>query len=173
MAAAGLSIRATSQRTGLDERTLRKILRGEHRPHTRTLKRLADGLGVSVDELFLDTAGLLYRRFDRQTNPLVGEAIGLRPELFAGWTEAEFDELHSHFGAGGPLTTDGAIVVVERINRKRELHGKLDLLLESSHAELIGAVVDAMHREIVITPDGMEEGRKELGVRSQKTGVRR
>ena len=40
--------------TGLDERTVRSMLRGVTRPQARTLHKLAEGLGVDTDELFQD-----------------------------------------------------------------------------------------------------------------------
>ena len=120
MAGAQLSLGDVSARTGVDPRTLRGITSGGHRPHARTLHRLAQGLGVSVDEFFLDPARLIYRRFDRQTNPLVAELIAEQGELFAGWRQGDFDELHSRVGAGGALTREGALAAVHLMNRKRE-----------------------------------------------------
>jgi len=150
MAERGWSIHQVAERTGLDARTIRGILGGTNKPHTQTLHRLAEGLGTAVDEFFLDPTQLLYRRFDRQTNPLVEEVLQTHRELFAGWTEADFDELHSRVGTGGPLTFEGAVSTVRAMNRKRELHDRLDLLLESSHAELIGGILDLAYRQIVV-----------------------
>jgi transcriptional regulator with XRE-family HTH domain len=141
----GLTIEQAAEQTGLDPRTIKKILDGSNRPHARTLHRLAEGLGVPADELFLDPVGLLYRNFDRQTNPVVAELLHDAPELFVGWTEGDFDELHSRFGTGGPLTPDGARTAVAAMNRNRRLHEKLSVLLESSHAELIGGIVELMY----------------------------
>jgi transcriptional regulator with XRE-family HTH domain len=149
MAVQGLSIRAAAEQTGLDERTIRGILDGSNKPHARTLHRLAEGLGVKVDEFFVDPSQLVYRRFDRQTNPLVEEVLEARPELFADWTEADFDELLSRVGAGGALTREGAVAAVELMNRKRDLHDKLDLLLESTHAQLAGQILEALYEEVV------------------------
>jgi transcriptional regulator with XRE-family HTH domain len=149
MAAQGLSLRAAAAQTGLDERTLRGILAGRKKPHVRTLHRLAAGLGVKADEFFVDPSQLVYRRFDRHTNPLVEEVLEARPELFTDWSEADFDELLSRVGAGGALTRDGTVAAVERMNRKRELHDKLDLLLESTHAQLAGQILEALYAEVV------------------------
>jgi transcriptional regulator with XRE-family HTH domain len=149
MAVQGLSIRAAAEQTGLDERTIRGILAGSNKPHARTLHRLAEGLGVKVDEFFVDPSQLVYRRFDRQTNPLVEEVLEARPELFADWSEADFAELLSRVGAGGALTREGAVAAVERMNRKRDLHDKLDLLLESTHAQLAGQILEALYEEVV------------------------
>ena len=157
MAAAELSIQEVAQRSGLDERTVRSIARGTHRPHPRTLHRLAGGLGVPVDEFFVAPAQLLYRRFDRRTNPLVDEVLQGYPHLFEGWGEADFDELHSRVGSGGPLTFEGALGAVHAMNRKRELHDKLDVLLESNHAQTIGGIVDLMYGQVV-EKDNKDEG---------------
>jgi transcriptional regulator with XRE-family HTH domain len=150
MAAGGLSAGRLAERTGLDRRTIRGVLRGGRRPHATTLHRLAAGLAVSVDEFFVDPAQLLYRCFDRQTNPLVAEVVADRKDLFAGWTEADFDELHSRVGTGGALTAEGALEAARRMNRKRELHDKLDLLLESTHAELAAEILDVLHEKVVV-----------------------
>lgn len=150
MAAEGLSVRQVAERTGLDERTIRKILGDSNKPHAHTLHRLAEGLGVKVDEFFVDPAQLLYRRFDRQTNPLVAEAIEAHGALFDGWSEADFDELHSRVGTGGALTIEGTLVAVHQMNQKRELHDKLDLLLESSQAEVAAGILNVLYERVVV-----------------------
>ncbi len=151
IAARGLTVSAVAEQTGLNVRTVRGILRGEKKPHARTLHRLAEGLGVAVDELFVDPAQLLYRRFDRQTNPLVAEVIEEHKELFRGWTEADFDELHSRVGTGGALTVEGALAAAEQMNRRRQLHDKLDLLLESSQAEIAAGILNVLYEKIVVS----------------------
>ena len=150
MAAGGWSVRRVADQTGLDERTIRGILSGGNKPHPQTLHRLADGLGVKMDEFFVDPAQLLYRRFDRETNPVVAEVIETHGKLFEGWTEADFDELHSRVGTGGALTVEGTLKAVGHMNHKRELHEKLDLLLESSHAEVAAGVLDVLYEKIVV-----------------------
>ena len=150
MAARGLSLSRVSEQTGLHVRTIRGILRGGHTPHARTLHRLAEGLEVSVDEFFVDPAQLLYRRFDRQTNPLVAEVVKDHKELFAGWSEADFDELHSRVGAGGALTAKGAMAAAGQMNRKREIHEKLDLLLESSQADVAAGILNVLYEKVVV-----------------------
>lgn len=149
MAELGWTLGRLAQRSGLDQRTIRAILDGSTRPQARTLHRLALGLGVPAHELFLDPAQLLYRHFDRHTNPVVAEVVQSRPELFAGWTAAEFDELHSRVGTGGPLTAEGAVTAAVQMNRNRALHEKLALLLESSQAELIRSIVELLYEKAV------------------------
>lgn len=152
LASAGMSIEQLSAASSVDRRTIRGILQGRRQPHAQTLARLTAALGVPADELFVDPARLLCRRFDRQTNPAVEEAVADEPALFVDWTEADFDELHSHMGAGGPLTRDGVLAQAERINRKRDLVGKLALLLETSHAETVAGIIEVLYRQAVVTP---------------------
>jgi hypothetical protein len=153
IAAAGMSLCQVAGLTGLDKRTIRGILNGVKKPHARTLHRLAAGLGISVDELFIDPAQLLYRSFDRLTNPMVEQVLENHGELFHGWTQADFDELNSRVGLGGPLTTEGALAAVRLMNRKRELHGKLDVLLESTHAQVAGEIIEVLYEKIALKPD--------------------
>ena len=150
MANGGLSIHQVAGQTGLDQRTIRGLLARENKPRASTIHRLARGLGVPVEEFFVDPAQLLYRHFDRQTNPIVEEVLQDRPELFAGWTEADFDELHSRMGTGGGLTRDGTIAAAEGMNHKRDLHRKLDLLLETSHGDVIGGMIDAAYERVAV-----------------------
>ena len=151
MARLALTIEQVVEKSGLDKRTIKGILDGTNKPQPRTIGRLAEGLEVAADEFFVDPAQLLYRQFDRQTNPVVQEVIDAHPNLFAGWTVADFDELHSRFGAGGPLTAEGTLTAVSDMNRRRELHEKLDLLLESSHAELTCRMLEALCKEVVVS----------------------
>jgi transcriptional regulator with XRE-family HTH domain len=150
MARLDLSVSEVAERTDLDERTVRGIVRGTNRPQARSLHRLAVGLGVPVDEFFLAPSQLLYRRFDRVTNPTVDELLGEQPGLFEGWGEADFDELHSRVGAGGAMTPEGALAAVQAMNRKRRLHDQLDVLLESSQADLVAEILDVAYRKVVV-----------------------
>jgi len=150
MARLDLSVAQVAERTGLDERTVRGIIRGRNRPQARSLHRLAEGLGVPVDEFFLEPAKLLYRHFDWLTNPMIDELVGERADLFSGWSEADFDELHSRVGTGGALTREGALAAVQAMNRKRRLHDQLDVLLESSQADLAAAIIEAMYRNVIV-----------------------
>jgi transcriptional regulator with XRE-family HTH domain len=148
MAAGGLSIREVAQRAGLDERTVRAVCNGRHRPRGKTLHRLAAGLGAPVDQFFIDPAQLAYRHFDRATNPMVEDVLEDCPEMFHHWTEADFDELNSQMGIGGALTREGTIEAVGHINRKRRLHEKLDLLLETTHGEMVGEMIELLYERM-------------------------
>jgi transcriptional regulator with XRE-family HTH domain len=149
MSQRGLTIDEVAQMSGLDQRTVKAVLDGTNRPHPKTVYQLAEGLAVSADEFFVDPSQLLYRCLDRQTNPVVAELVEESGALFQGWTSADFDELHSRVGTGGPLTMEGARAAVEAMNRNRGLHEKLSLLLESSQADLIRGIVEMMYEKVV------------------------
>jgi len=140
-----MTIEQVAAKSRVDQRTIQGILDGSKRPHARTLHRLAAALAVSPDEFFLDPARLVYRCFDQATNPLVAEVMENHPESFSGWTEADYEELNSRFGTGGPLTAEGALAAVEAMNRNRKTLEQLAVLLESSQAELIRGIVAVMY----------------------------
>jgi len=145
----GVTIDQVAAQTRLDRRTVKGILDGTNRAHARTLHRLAAGLGVSPDEFFVDPAQLVYRCFDRATNPVVAEVVEARPDLFTGWTEADFEELHSRFGMGGPLTVEGTLATVSEMNLNRATHERLAVLLESSQAEVVRGIIEVMYEKLV------------------------
>ena len=150
MARQGISLDQLAAASEVDRRTIAGVLRGTQRPHSRTLHRLADALLVPADEFFQDPSLLTHRTFDRQTNPLVDEVISEQPELFAGWSEADFDDLYSHFGTGGALTRQGAKIAAERMNRARAVQEKVALVLETHEAELLEQFVELLYRRVAV-----------------------
>lgn len=153
----GLTTSQVAARTGLDSRTIRAVLSGSAKPHLRTIHRLAEGLGVSSDEFYVEPSQLAYRQFDRQTNPLAEEVIQEHPELFEDWTIADFDELHSRFGAGGAMTRDGVLAAAKAMNERRIVFEKLAVLLESSHAELARTMIELLYQQAVVRSDGQKQ----------------
>ena len=134
--------------TGLDERTIRGLVRGANHPHARTLHKLAQGLGVEIDELFRPLGHTSPRQFDRATNSLVKAIVASRPELFENWSDAHFDELYSRFGAGGQLTESGVLAAAEAMNAKHELLREIGVILESSEAGLLSEFVQMLYRRV-------------------------
>lgn len=150
MARLDLTIDEVVERSGLNQRTVKAILRGRSKPQPRTIHRLAVGLGVPPDELFQDPSLLAHRKFDRETNPVVDDVVGQYPELFHGWSEADFDELYSRFGTGGALTTEGTLAAVDAMNQHREVHRKVAVVLESAESELLSHIVDLLYGRVVL-----------------------
>jgi len=151
MARLDLTVDQVVEQCSVDERTIRTILAGTTKPHARTLHRLAAGLQVPSDEFFQDPSLLAHRTFDRKTNPVVEEVIDENRDLFAGWTEADFDELYSRFGMGGSLTYQGTVEAAGAMNRKRQILRKAEILLEGAEAELVSALVNVLYERITVT----------------------
>jgi transcriptional regulator with XRE-family HTH domain len=147
MARFGLTQAEVVAATGLDERTVRSLMRGDSQPHARTLHKFASGLGVAVDELFHD-ARHEASAFDRDTNPAVAEIVRRHPERFAQWTAADFDELYSRVAVGGELTEAGALAAAEAMNRRRELIQHVAVILESREAEHLREFVAMLYRRV-------------------------
>jgi transcriptional regulator with XRE-family HTH domain len=135
------------QATGLDERTVRSILRGTTRPHARTLHKLASGLGVDPDELFHDLRDA-STAFDRAANPAVAHVISSHPQLFDHWTPADFDELFSRVAVGGELTEHGAVQAAQMMNRRRELMKQVAVILESGEADILRDFIAMLYRRV-------------------------
>jgi len=151
MARQGLSHLEVAEVSGVSPRTVQSILSGSNaKPHARSLQRLAQGLGVSTDELFCNPARWAEPSFDRCTNPQVDEVVKSRPELFDGWLTEDFDELYSRFGAGGALTIDGALSVVEQMNERRELMRKVALILESDQRQVLSGIVEVLFEQVEV-----------------------
>lgn len=151
MAREGLTTLQLVERSGLDHRTIKRLLRSDQRPQPRTLHRLAQALEVDADELFQNPSLLAQRQFNRATNPVVDEVTSRHPELFIDWTHADFDELYSRVGTGGALTPEGACEAVHDMNRKREVLHKVAVVLETEEAELLQKMVEALYERVAVT----------------------
>lgn len=146
MARAALTFEEVVTATDLDERTIRGLARGTTNPHARTINKLAQGLGVAIDELFRPPGQHSPRRFDRATNMLVDGVVSRHAAKFANWTEADFDELYSRFGTGGQLTEDGIVAAAEATNARRDVWRQVSVILESGEAKLLTEFVDMLYR---------------------------
>ena len=149
----GLALCQVVSKTGLDRRTITAILDGSNHPHSRTIHRLAVGLDVSPDEFFVSPGQLVYRRFDMQTNPTVREIVESHPDLFSGWTDMDFEELHRLCCQKEVLSEEKTLALARRMNQKRLVHKKLDQLLDSPQADIISGIVEVMYREVMKITD--------------------
>jgi transcriptional regulator with XRE-family HTH domain len=144
--------------TGLDERTLRTLARGASHPHARTLHKLAQGLGVSIDELFRPAGRAGPWKFDRATNSLIESCVAGHAELFSNWSESDFDELYSRFGIGGQLTEEGVLAAAHATNAKHNLWRQVSIILESSEAELLSQFVNILYGRVTSTASSSDAG---------------
>jgi len=152
MARDGLTFDDVVIASELDERTLRSVALGRSNPHARTLHKLAEGLGVTIDELFLPSNILSVRQFDRATNSVVEEVVAANAAVFEGWTNVDFDELYSRFGTGGQLTETGVLAAAPAMHDKREVLRKTSDVLESSHHELLTEFVVMLYHRATTLP---------------------
>jgi transcriptional regulator with XRE-family HTH domain len=161
MARDGLTFSDVVEMTGLDERTVRGLVRGSHNPHARTLHKFAAGLGVSIDELFEPAAARSRQAFDRATNPVVREVVehlaAANSPLFDAWGEADFHELYSQFGTGGALTEQGVLTAAEAINAKRALLRQVAVILETAEADLLTDFVKLLYRRVTVSSSAPPE----------------
>jgi transcriptional regulator with XRE-family HTH domain len=145
MAQLGLTQADVVAATGLDERTVRSLMRGNTQPHARTLHKFAVGLGVEIGELFRDLQEEAAR-FDRATSPAVAGVIAARPELFESWRPSDFEELSSRVAVGGELTEAGAVAAAEAMNERRALLLQVAVILEGREAELLRELIAVLYR---------------------------
>lgn len=134
--------------SGLDQRTIRGIALGNKKPHARTLHQLADGLGVTADELFIDAATISSAGFDEATNPVVRRVVHDHPHECNDWSAADFAELYSRFGHGGELTEEGVLQVIDRMNHHRDVLRRARIVLESGDAGLLADFVELLYQRI-------------------------
>ncbi|TWT46421.1 hypothetical protein Pla111_15170 [Botrimarina hoheduenensis] len=145
MARDGLTYEGVCQQTGLDARTLRGILHAAKKPHAKTLKRLAEGLGVSADDLFAGDAEAAVAEFDLASNPAIEAAVEAHESLFEDWTPHDFGELASRVGVGGPMTEVGVVLTAQQMNANRSTLDKARTILESDQAELLRGMIEALY----------------------------
>jgi transcriptional regulator with XRE-family HTH domain len=150
MARHGLTYDDVVRASGLDERTVRGLARGMNNPHARTLTKLAGGLGIDVDELFHQPGQTARQRFDRATNTLVDSVVAARGDIFARWSDADFDELYSRFGTGGQLTETGILAAAEAQNARHKLWRQISTILETGEAALLAEFIQLLYRRATI-----------------------
>ncbi len=148
MARLDMTMQDVVHATGLDERTLRSMLHGDTRPHARTLHKLAEGLGIDIDELFHDPFAGGQAKFDKATNPLVAQVIDGNPALFADWNNADFEELYSRMAVGGELTEEGALAAATAMNARRELLYQVSVILETGEADVLREFIGILFRRV-------------------------
>lgn len=162
MAARGMTLVELTEATGLDQRTLRSMLQQRTHPHARTVHRLAAGLEVAIDELLLPPGlrqvHLEGVALDRTTNAAVSELIAEQPDLFDDWTAAEFDEVFSQVGVGGPLTAEGIRSAAHAINRRRELWTRAAIVLDTDLGDLLSNMIDLLYDRVTTVPTASTDG---------------
>lgn len=140
-----MDFRAVMAATNLDERTIRGILSGANKPHPATLDKLAEGIGVDVEE-FSKPPGRGPLIFDRCTNPIVRDILEAHwDEEFSFWPDEEIEELFSRFATGGALTEEGTLAIVRFMNERREYLAKAKVVFEGQFADILKDLIDSLY----------------------------
>lgn len=111
------------------------------RAQTQTIKKIADALGVSVDELYMPAGEHSAARFDRATNSFVEQVKNSHPNAFENWNDRMDDELYSQFGVGGAMTEFGVLTVAEKIKERHDLERKFRVICESHEGKMLKDIV--------------------------------
>ncbi|MCA9039744.1 MAG: helix-turn-helix transcriptional regulator [Planctomycetaceae bacterium] len=134
-------------------------------PQPNTLSKIASALDISAQELCDcdderevqlrlakdDNSGAA--QLDRRTNPVVAEVSQASPELFQGWETQDWDEIYSSFGVGGALTEEGVQEAAKRINEKRELLRKVQVIFETHQSEELVVLIENLYRSVQPAPE--------------------
>lgn len=149
-----------ARHTGLSRQTVQQIFHenGSRRLRNDTVSRCAKALGFTVHELRSSTVERLVLRvdqsgspraplassqlFDLATQPALRTWLQQNPERARGLTPAEFDELLSLQGTGGPLTAQGVEHFVARQARTRKLIQELHLIAGTEYLDLVEQLFD-------------------------------
>jgi transcriptional regulator with XRE-family HTH domain len=159
----GWSLGELARRAGVSRTTLHHLERSRTgRPHIETLRKIAIALDLPVGTLLGEEPSAAHRagfsasrrpprdslpqHFDAPTNPAVAEVMHEQPQLFAGWTQSDFDELVSLFGTGNGLTPRGVARAAESINRRRETIFKLQVVLETHLGKNAIEMIDMLYQ---------------------------
>lgn len=164
----GLSIQQLSEQAEVDIPTLKRWMRtGVVRPEHRHIAAVARVFGLadpwsllkesegnpaaeSVSDVVradADSASL-PPTVDRAANPMIEEVRRDRPDLFDAFSPEDWTELYSNRGVGGSLSYDGVLHVAERINAKREIRRKFEVILETQHFRTLANLVEVLYRDV-------------------------
>ncbi|MDA1014119.1 MAG: hypothetical protein O3A00_06650 [Planctomycetota bacterium] len=84
----------------------------------------------------------ISRTVNKKSNPNVAVVAEEQPEVFSGWSDAEWEQLRSIRGVGGTMTKDEVVEQASRINENREAFQIVEDLLtaESTRERLLRSI---------------------------------
>lgn len=148
----GWDLGELAERANISRTTLYHLLEGHtDNPRLATLNRLADSLGIGVDELLgngsppRNGTDRVAQAIDSAANPAVDEVARERPDLFHNWEPEDWAELRSMFGTGGGLNAGGVVRAADTINRRRDAVRKLRIVLETHLSDVAIGLVDTLY----------------------------
>lgn len=168
-----------AEKAGVSRTTLVQLERGTVQdPHAITLKKVGELLDISPEALASARTGERVAspvpeviseqtRFDQATNPAVAAVAEAFADRFQQLTAAERDQLVSQFGVGGPLTSEGVLKSLERLEADRKTMAQLQILLQTHLREAARQVIEGLYRTVVVVPPPTNSGNV-LGNQSEK-----
>lgn len=150
-----LTVGELSALSGVSAATLRRWSRwGAARPKHEHLIAVARALGIDDPWWAFGPSGTASApaAADRATNPEVDDLRRERPDLFAGLSPRDIEELYSARGVGGSLTPDGVLATLEALHQRRELRRKFEAVLQTHHRQALASVIELMYRDVVLSP---------------------
>lgn len=152
----GISFSELVRRTGIERHVIARWMKsGAEKPRSEYLTRMASVLGLEDPRLIFEVDlherqdDLLPqpRTIDRSTNPLIEQVVTEQPQLFASFSEDDWDEIYSLHGTGGPLTAEGVIGSADHINAKRDLRQKFEAVMETDYFPTLQSIIELMYRD--------------------------
>lgn len=105
---------------------------------------------ANMDE---DPTGEPVPDIDRQTNPMVAEAIEQRPDVFKGWSKQKKDILFGQFAKGGALTVEGVIELAIEENETDEIRRQFEIVIRNrNHRASLASIIGTMYKSTAIKP---------------------
>ena len=150
----------------LNRHTVRQILAGGDRRRLRnaTVGACARALGLTVNELRTQPLERLLPRmaeghpangdsplrrlYEQATQPELRAWTERNPDRAARLTGAEVDELLSLQGSGGPLTAFGVESFVERLERRRNLIERVNVVAGTEYLDLLEQLVGLLYEKV-------------------------
>jgi transcriptional regulator with XRE-family HTH domain len=153
-----------AEKAGVSRTTLVQLERGTVQdPHALTLKKVGELLDISPESLASARTGERVAaplpeviseqtRFDQATNPAVAAMAEAFTDRFQQLTPVERDQLVSQFGVGGPLTSDGVLKSLERLEADRKTMAQLQIVLQTHLREAARQVIEGLYRTVIVVP---------------------
>lgn len=149
----GWSVRELARRAGVSHNTVDNLeSRRVTKPQLATRHKLTAALREALEPPpppSIPAAESFRDSFDARTNPAVPRAVREHPELFAGWSSQDLEELASTFGTGGELNEAGVLESARRINRARTAREQLSVVMETHLSEVAARMVETLYQLVV------------------------
>lgn len=114
--------------------------------------KIAEILGFkSPDELFADEPEMVgpgrIHQSDLANSTGVDAVAEAMPDLFAEFTDADWEQIRTWAAKAGGLTEEGVIETARMLNHNRSIRWKVEAILASKHRRRLGWLINAIYRD--------------------------